>query len=214
MKFDCKVKTKLDRKERIEAYYKPKIGKGLPDFKVLGWESKEAQYMRFEMLTSNVDLQNKKILDVGCGLGNLLEYLMDKGINVDYTGVDILEDMIRSVKNKNLPGEFYCMDIFKQHPFEMKSFDLIYTSGIFNLSMGNNMDFLRRAFGRFVELSREIVVFNLLDQNSPDKEDTYFYYDHKQVVSMLSEEYSQIESIEVVRGYLNNDFTVFCAIKT
>ncbi|AEV70261.1 class I SAM-dependent methyltransferase [Acetivibrio clariflavus] len=213
MECNCKAKSKLDRKKHIEAYYKPKIGKGLPDFEVLGWESKEAQYMRFEIFTSNVDIKNKKILDVGCGLGNLLEYLIDKGINIEYTGVDILEDMIESVKRKNLPGKFYCMDIFKQHPFERKSFDIVYTSGIFNLNMGNNMDFLKKAFGRFAELSKEKVVFNLLDRNSPDKEDTYYYYDHNQVVSMLLEQYPQVDSIEVVRGYLNNDFTVFCTMK-
>lgn len=213
MECNCKAKSKIDKKKQIEAYYKPKMGKGLPDFKVLGWESREAQYMRFEMLISNIDIQNKKILDVGCGLGNLLEYLLDRGIDVMYTGVDLLEDMIKSAKSKNLPGEFYCMDIFKQHPFDEKSFDIVYTSGIFNLNMGNNLEFLERAFGRFVELSKELVVFNLLDENSPDKEDTYYYYNHEQVVSMLLEQYSQIESIEVVRGYLNNDFTVFCTLK-
>ena len=79
--------------------------------------------------------------------------------------------------------------------------------------MGNNMDFLKKAFGRFAELSKEKVVFNLLDRNSPDKEDTYYYYDHNQVVSMLLEQYPQVDSIEVVRGYLNNDFTVFCTMK-
>lgn len=213
MECNCKAKAKLDRKKHIEAYYKPKIGKGLPDFEVLGWESKEAQYMRFEILTSNVDIRNKKLLDVGCGLGNLLEYLIEKGIDVEYTGVDILEDMIKSVKSKNLPGKFYCMDIFKENPFGLKSFDIIYTSGIFNLNMGNNIEFLKKAFGSFVELAKEKVVFNLLDRDSPNKEDTYYYYNHEQVVSMIVEQYSQVDGIEVVRGYLNNDFTVFCTLK-
>lgn len=212
MECKCEAKAKVDKKKHIEAYYKPKMGKGLPDFKVLGWESREAQHMRFEMLTSKIDMQNKKILDVGCGLGNLLEYIENKGINVEYTGVDILEDMIENVKSKNLPGKFYCMDIFKQHPFEAKSFDVIYTSGIFNLNMGNNMEFLSRAFGCFVELSKEVVVFNLLDQNSSDMEDTYYYYNHKEVTAMLTAQHSQIESIEVVRGYLDNNFTVFCTL--
>lgn len=209
----CKCKTEVGKRKHIEAYYKPKMGKGLPDYKVLGWESREAQYRRFEILTSKIDMQNKKILDVGCGLGNLLEYIENKGINVEYTGVDILEDMIENVKSKNLPGKFYCMDIFKQHPFGVKSFDIIYTSGIFNLNMGNNKEFLSKAFGRFVELSKGMVVFNLLDINSPDMEDTYYYYNHQEVVEMLTAQYSQTEGIEVVRGYLNNDFTVFCTVR-
>jgi SAM-dependent methyltransferase len=210
MKCGCATNKGLDRKKYIEDYYKPNIGKGLPDFKVLGWESKEAQYLRFEMLSSKVDLENKRLLDVGCGLGNLMEYFSGIGINLEYTGVDIIEDMINSAKQKNLPGEFYCMDIFTKHPFEMNSFDVIYTSGIFNLNMGNNTDFLVSALGCFFNLSKDIVAFNLLDTASPDKEDMYFYYDHKVVAEMIKRQYPQIESIEVIRGYLNNDFTIIC----
>lgn len=207
---ECKIKT--NKKKYIEGFYKPKIGKGLPDYKVLGWESREAQYMRFEMFLSQIDIQGKKILDVGCGLGNLLEYIIDKEIDTKYTGVDILGDMIDDVQSKDLPGKFYCMDIFKQHPFENKSFDVVYTSGVFNLNMGNNIDFLIEAIGRFIELSDQVIVFNLLDESSPDKEDTYFYYNPEEVVKILKEKYSQIISIEVARGYLNNDFTVFCML--
>lgn len=208
----CKTEAKIDKKKHIEKYYKPNIGKGLPDFKVLGWESREAQYTRFEIFASKISLDNKKILDVGCGLGNLLEYFNNTGINIKYTGVDIIDEMIEAVKRKNLTGEFYCMDIFEQHHFRAKSFDVIYTSGIFNLNMGNNKDFLVSALGCFVELTKDVIVFNLLDHNSPNKEDAYYYYDYEQVIEMISAKYPKIESIEVVRGYLNNDFTVFCHI--
>ncbi|WP_010250620.1 class I SAM-dependent methyltransferase [Acetivibrio cellulolyticus] len=208
MNCKCVPETRQNRKKYIEAYYKPNMGKGLPDFKVLGWESKEAQDMRFETLRANVDLKNKKVLDVGCGLGNLLEYLNSNGINVEYTGVDIIEDMIESVKQKNLIGEFYCMDIFKQHHFESRSFDVIYTSGIFNLNMGNNMEFLMRALGCFINLSKSIIAFNLLDKNSPGKEDIYYYYDPEEVAAMMERQYPQIKNIKIVRGYLNNDFTI------
>ncbi len=213
MNCKCIQAAKLDRKKYIESYYKPNMGKGLPDFKVLGWESKEAQEMRFEMLTANVNLQNKKILDVGCGLGNLLEYLNHKGINIEYTGVDIIEEMIETVKEKKLLGEFFCIDIFKQHYLEVNSFDVVYTSGIFNLNIGNNMEFFGRALDRFFELTKGVAAFNLLDRNSPDREDIYYYFDHEQVADMIEAKYPQVKNIKVVRGYLNNDFTVICSVK-
>lgn len=213
MNCKCLHTTKLNIKKYIESYYVPNMGKGLPDYKVLGWESKEAQELRFEMLSANVDLHNKKILDVGCGLGNLLEYLNDKDIKVDYIGVDIIEEMIDTVKKKGLCGEFVCIDIFKKHCFEAHSFDVVYTSGIFNLDMGNNMEFFGMALDRFFDLTKDVVAFNLLDINSPNKEDPYFYFDHEQVAEIIEANYPHVKNIEVIRGYLNNDFTVICSIR-
>ncbi|OPZ90297.1 MAG: trans-aconitate 2-methyltransferase [Firmicutes bacterium ADurb.Bin419] len=213
MNCKCVPVARVDRKKYIEAFYKPNMGKGLPDYKVLGWESKEAQELRFEMLAANVDLENKKILDVGCGLGNLLEYLNCKGINVEYTGVDIIEDMIEAAKGKSLPGEFFCLDIFKHHHLEDNSFDVLYTSGIFNLDMGNNIEFFNSALDCFFSLTKGIVAFNLLDKNSPDREDTYYYFDHEEVAEMIEGKYPHVKNIKVVRGYLNNDFTVICSLK-
>ena len=62
----------------IRSYYDDNMQRSEKDHEILGWESKEAQYERFAALADNVDLEGKKLLDVGCGLGNLLEYLNEK----------------------------------------------------------------------------------------------------------------------------------------
>lgn len=200
----------MGRKDNIKSFYEPKIGQGLPDYQVLGWESPEAQFKRFDILVSNVDISGKKVLDVGCGLGNLLEYLNAKGIDVDYTGVDISEKMIDCVKRKKPGARFYCIDIFKTDFFEKDSFDVVFSSGIFNINLGNNREFLKNALTRFFELSKHTVVFNLLHHQSPDKEDTYFYFSPEEVVGILEGLPVKIEKIRIVENYLKNDFTVIC----
>ncbi len=86
-----------------------------------------------------------------------------------YTGVDILEAMIERAKAKNLGGDFLHTDIFQGNMFQDRSFDVVYASGIFNLNLGNNREFLIKALDLFMRFSSEAVVFNLLHCDSPDR---------------------------------------------
>jgi len=192
----------------IRTYYEANMANDLPEYGILGWESEEAQRLRFDMLLSAVDLEGMELLDVGCGTGNLLEHIISKGINVEYTGVDLLDKMIDRAKSKGLAGEFIHADIFEDRIFENESFDVIYTSGIFNLDLGNNIDFLKRAIGLFLDLSRQYVVFNLLHRDSPDREDKYFYTSPDEVGELLEEYSDRIENVQFIEAYLKNDFTV------
>jgi SAM-dependent methyltransferase len=198
------VMKKLDI---IRTYYETNLSKGLPEYGILGWESEEAQRLRFDMLLSAVDLEGKALLDVGCGTGNLLEHIINKGINIKYIGVDLLDKMICIAKSKGLSGDFIHADIFENRIFENESFDVIYTSGIFNLDLGNNIDFLKRAIRLFLDLSRKYVVFNLLHRDSPDREDKYFYSSPDEVADLLEVYSDRIGSVEFIEVYLKNDFT-------
>ena len=199
----------MKKKEKIQDYYESKMGQGLPDYGVLGWESEKAQYLRFDMLTDNIPLEGRSLLDIGCGMGNLLEYIEGKNINVKYTGVDILDSMIEHARCKELKGDFQCADVFEGSPFPGNSFDVVYTSGIFNLNLGNNSDFLENALEKMLKLAREAVVFNLLHKDSPGREDKYFYYDPEEVKELLKK-FAEIDRVAIIQKYLNNDFTVIC----
>ncbi len=196
--------------EKIITYYESNIAMDLPEYGILGWESEEAQKLRFDVLLDNAELEGKSLLDVGCGTGNLLEYINSKGIHVKYTGVDIMDEMVMKAKSKQLDGEFRCADIFKEDVFKPASFDVVYTSGIFNLNLGNNKEFLANALELFFSLSRETVVFNLLHYASPDREDKYFYFHPDEVKQILSGYSGLLAGTKFVEAYLKNDFTVVC----
>ena len=199
----------MKKTEKIRTYYESKMGQGLPDYGVLGWESEKAQQLRFDMLLNAVVLEGKLLLDIGCGMGNLLEYLDSNKINVKYTGVDILESMIEYAECKKLKGEFCCVDVFDNEAFTSRSFDIVYTSGIFNLNLGNNREFLLKALKKMLEMAKEAIVFNLLHKDSPDREDKYYYYDPEEVRKLL-EDFPGAGKVVIKEQYLNNDFTVVC----
>ncbi|MDA3851059.1 MAG: class I SAM-dependent methyltransferase [Spirochaetaceae bacterium] len=198
----------MNKIEILDHYYNQELRKNPQSFEHLGWESREAQFERFSILTDYLNIQGKKILDVGCGLGHLLDHLKNLTLDVSYTGVDILPEMIDDAMKRHGNHEFHCSDIFDQCPFRAKSFHIIYSSGIFNLNMDNNEEFLLEAIEQFLNLSKETVVFNLLHDKSPDREDKYFYFMPNRVIKMIEERFPQVMAIELVEHYLKNDFTI------
>jgi SAM-dependent methyltransferase len=195
------------RKDLIRRHYEPRIGGDLPHHQVLDWASAQSQLARFEIFARNIPLQDKSLLDVGCGLGDLLTYLDSLGLRVRYTGVDLLEKMVQAAR-RNHPGiDFVQGDIFQTNPFKPENFDVVFCSGAFNLNLGNNEQFLPIAVATMLEMAREHAVFNLLHSRAASQEQTYFYYHPDQVQEMLRDCPCQIRIID---DYLHNDFTVIC----
>ena len=95
----------MKQTERIRDYYLPKLKDEKSDSECLGWENKQAQELRFKVL-ERVIFTGASILDVGCGLGNLYDYLNERGYNFEYTGIDILPEMIVRAKARNTESEF------------------------------------------------------------------------------------------------------------
>jgi SAM-dependent methyltransferase len=86
---------KLDTAEIAELYNTRYSNHGR-DIKTVGWGNANDQLLRFQMLFRGLSPVNKTILDVGCGLGDLVPFLDQvTGGNFNYIGVDIAENLIK-----------------------------------------------------------------------------------------------------------------------
>ena len=68
----------LDKEDinRVSNFYTDLLHKnGTDSAQTLNWTNKRNQLVRFDTLIKVGDLRNKKILDFGCGLGDLLDFL-------------------------------------------------------------------------------------------------------------------------------------------
>jgi trans-aconitate methyltransferase len=74
------------------------------DEKAMGWAI-NSQRVRFEILSKIDDLNNKSVLDVGCGTAKLYQYLIEKFPTMRYVGIDIIEEFLncatKSIENKD-----------------------------------------------------------------------------------------------------------------
>jgi len=197
----------MSKHDKIQAHYYPRFSPENLPHEVLDWASAESQRRRFEVLAGNVNLAGLKMLDVGCGLGDLLAFLQERHVEVDFTGVDILERMVQHCRRRFGTGTFVQGDVFSDEVFAPGEFDLVFVSGAFNLDLGNNLEFLPTAMEKLLELSREYVAFNLLHARWPEREEGYFFYEPDFVLKQLDRHNCEVTLLD---DYLPNDFTVIC----
>ena len=202
----------------IEHYINRVKDFNMPEYQILDWESKEAQELRFKTLIEHFNIESSVLLDVGCGLGSLAEYIDSQNINLYYIGIDIMPEMIERAKAKtfkNINPQFMTLDFFGNSNIE-KEFDYIYSSGIFNLNLGNNDKFLKDAIKLFLIAARKGVCFNLLDISFKEKYgDKYYYYRKEDILKTTKEILESLNikyNLKISDEYLNDDFSVFVDI--
>jgi SAM-dependent methyltransferase len=204
-----------DAGDAIRRHYRRRLERHRRNWAVCHWASADTQQVRFRVLAANVELEGKRLLDVGCGLGDLWAFLGREKSGVDYVGVDLVEEMVVEGRRRHPNARLVCADIFADGrrdgpggPFAPESFDVVFCSGALNLELGNNDTFLPRALARMLELTRETLVFNLLHKRFMPAGGEFHPHDPEEVLEMLR---PLPCDARVVDDYLPNDFTVLCA---
>lgn len=198
-----------DSYEHLKRHYEPRVDPRREGYEILDWEDRASQLRRFEALLRAVSLEGKRLLDLGCGVGDLCLFLQERGVPCDYTGVDLLDCMVGEACRRCDGGSFLRADLLTEEPFPAHSFDAIFCSGIFNLETGDNESLLFRYLKRLKQFAREAVVINLLAISSPDMDGQYHYFDPEAVRAEALKSYPRVE---IDRGYLKNDFTLICRL--
>lgn len=97
-----------------------------------------------------------RILDIGCGPGDILDFLPP----VDYWGFDLNENYIKSARRRfSNQGQFFCKKVSKDAMPGKRIFDIILAFGIFHhltdeeaVEMFELADTLLKPGGRFITL--------------------------------------------------------------
>ena len=64
----------------------------------------------YDFICNNVIKDNPKLLEIGCGPGNITKYLLSKRPDFDIFGIDIAPNMIKLAKKNNPTARFAIMD--------------------------------------------------------------------------------------------------------
>jgi len=168
-------------KKKIIDYFDRLLDRFGNDPRSADWNSKEAQYLRFEMISQVGDISRCSILDVGCGLGHFYEFLKEKDLKFEYKGIDISKKMIAQARRRLPDLDFEASDILSDEINE--NFDIIVTSGMFNAHVGHSYDewtkYCEAVIIKMFRLSKKAISFNMVTNYVDFKVEHLYYADPK-----------------------------------
>ena len=187
-------------------WYADKVERYGYDHRGLGFRSRFAQERRFEALLKLGDFNGRRILDVGCGFGDLLPFLEKRGIHPVYTGIDICEPMIRHCRERFAAsaGRFAVADVLEYEPDG--PYDYVVASGIFGLEAPGARERIWPTIQRMLSWASVGAAANFLSDLAPDKVPARVYVNPPEA---LDEALRLTPAAALDHTYLPNDFTLY-----
>ena len=193
--------------ENTIEYYSNLITEYGSDLKSVG-QSEISQTKRFDKIIEIGDLNNKSILDVGCGLGSFFNFLMEKSIDAYYWGFDITPEMIRIAK-KNHPEieENYQVVDFLNEDITTK-YDYVVSLGALNLPMsGRNISIAIEFINKMYNICNIGMAISMTSSFTKKPNNKTFYFEPNIIVEKVGK---FCQNLKLDHSYLPHDFTLFC----
>jgi SAM-dependent methyltransferase len=173
----------------------------------LGW-LKGKQEVRFDVLTSLYDFNDKSVLDIGCGFGDLNNILTKKVKKYYYLGVDVCEELISVGKEKYssldvnfIKGDFLQLELNNKFHWAIES-------GIFNHKLVglNNYDFIWSVMKKTYDIVEDGFSFDFCS-DKVDYEDNHLFYASPEKI--LSFAYKLSRNVVLRSDYMPFEFSIF-----
>lgn len=177
---------------------------GLGTVESLGWRDVDSQRRRFEVIAAHCDFDDASVLDVGCGRGDLKAFLDARFQSFTYLGLDRMAAFVEEARESHA---HHPRTTFLQCDFTavaLPEVDYVVASGALGYRCpdpDHHVAMIRRMFAA----ARRAVVFNVLDAAVFPDHPLLVGRDRVEVVALAR---SLSPAVEVIDGYLDDDFTV------
>ncbi|MDA7798285.1 class I SAM-dependent methyltransferase [Planktomarina temperata] len=177
--------------KRIIRSYKEELEKHGPNHKALKW-SQFGQDWRFKKIISCMcpsDGGDISVLDLGCGFGDLNEYLKCSFDAYSYHGIDINEEFIDVAKRRYPNQSFKCCDIIETPPIKKFQYSII--SGLFNApKIEDKYGFMFNILDALYQHTKGKLIFNFNSTYNTGEDPNSNYYDPLKVLKYCIENLS------------------------
>ena len=185
--------------DTVYSKYIEKYSKNQPE--CVGWlDGSENVLIRNQKIYEAGIGDNDSVLDIGCGVAHLYEFLKMDGWNGEYLGVDPNKKAIDMI-DENINAMHGTIEDL---PDFMK-YDWVIASGVFNLGLTENLTF--SIIHNMISHANKGIIFNMLQAPYPDSKYEAYYPDYIKNKLLKYEN----DRIEIIEDYMGDDaeFTVY-----
>ncbi|MBF8456617.1 methyltransferase domain-containing protein [Kaistella sp. G5-32] len=159
----------------------------------------------YDLICTSLPEPNSKILEIGCGPGNITKYLLSKRPDFDIFGIDIASNMIELAKKNNPKANFKVMDCREIDQLKTK-FDAIVCG--FCLPYLSQTDSVKLIFDCSNLLNKSGLIYLSFVEGNPSRSDfqtsgsghrSYFYYHEFENLKdiLLENKFDEIQTFKV-----------------
>ncbi len=200
----------------LQNHYEKTLEEFGPNSKGMDWPNSEDLEKRFKVLTDLIyftDTNNKKqsILDLGCGVGLLINFLNNNGLNkkLIYTGADISSKMIFTAKELHPEYDFEVRDVLRS-PFNENKFDYVIMNGLLteklDMTQSQMIEFAQNMIASSFKSCSKGIAFNVMSSHVDWKRDDLFHWELDDIVEFMIKNCSR--KIKIMMNYDLFEYTV------
>jgi cyclopropane fatty-acyl-phospholipid synthase-like methyltransferase len=183
--------------------------------KGVGWFSESSQRARFYELEAVTQWHGKTVCDVGCGMGDLFDFIKQRSPETKYVGIDSHEPYIEQAQRAYPSGDFRNQDLLSWD--KQKQFEVVVASGAFNIRRRNHYTYLMECIKKMVELSTGVVCFNVLKKTETmaDSSPLFYYWDVSELLTLVREKFpnATVAKIPETDGFKSrSDITILIRV--
>ena len=176
------------------------------------YADRETQERRMALLCEIGVARDSKLLDFGCGTGQLLSFLQRSiGYEGEYVGYDISPEAVEFARSAHPGGRFEVRDILDRPAEEI--FDFVLVSGVFNNRISDNRGFFEAISRRLMAQAKIGYAFNMLSRYVDYFDDGLYYEDPAEAFRFCKEQLSPLVTLRhdyVVRpGSIPFEFSIY-----
>ncbi|HZM33827.1 MAG TPA: class I SAM-dependent methyltransferase [Burkholderiales bacterium] len=175
-------------------------------YRGLGYGRRASQERRFAALAAVGALDGARLLDAGCGFGDLLAWLHARGVRPRYTGLDLCAPMIERCRERfaGIEAVFVTGDVLDYEPDE--PYDYVVASGIFGYAAKGMRARVQPTLKRLYAMSATALAVNFLSARAASRAPGRLYL---HAPDLLEFALTLTPAVRMDHTYMPNDFTLF-----
>jgi len=186
-------------------HYLPLLSQHGDSFESVNWGSQKSQYLRFKVLLGGFDTSESNspsLLDVGCGVGHLLNYITENNLSFSYSGIDAIANMVEQAKasHRQQSSNFRNANLSQ---ISDERFDYVVASGIFYVGCDEKR--MQQEISTMFSLCKKGIAFNSLSTWANHKDESEYYADPAKTLDFC---HSLTRKCVLRHDYMTHDFSI------